>query len=141
MSEWGLNESCGRCGHRLDAEKDLYKAEKEIEAVQTLYEDAAKAGMELGVKYAEVQAELALRLKEAEAREAVMVEALDKIKAHYNYPQEIYKAAHSIATEALSLASPRAKQILAVVEAAQQHELFKICGEGCDVCKTVRALK
>jgi hypothetical protein len=91
--------------------------------------------------------ELASRLKEAEAREAVMVEALQHaivsmcVDCYEGRPwSEQAKGHHHIGTfpadaghfnrackaleqnEVLSLTSPRAKQILAVVEAAFQWE-------------------
>jgi hypothetical protein len=76
--------------------------------------------------------ELARRLKEAEAREAVMVEALKEIRGvscgETDVPElDVYSATDTDALawvfhkseEILSLASPRAKQILADTERYQ----------------------
>lgn len=68
--------------------------------------------------------ELARRFKEAEAREAGMVEALRKNHAWHQETDEYggYPDSYlcTVNTEALSLASPRAKQILAVVASMEK---------------------
>jgi hypothetical protein len=128
-----------------------------------LRENAAFHPKQSGVVWLEAFDELAnrysviaRRLKEAEAREAGMTEALREIQWLDISTDLLSRCPDCSGTEntghketcrignALSLASPRAKQILAVVEAAKKWE--KTCDTvseeaASEVLEAVRALK
>lgn len=109
---------------------------------------------------------MASRLKEAEANQAAMVEALEPFSAEnfgqclrlWNYEKlgtpdtglipidatvkiSVSVKSLRIAEQALSLASPRAKQMLAVVEAAKEISAKMRPDCPCLLCEAIRALK
>ena len=83
------------------------------------------------------------RLKEAEAREAVMVEALKfaQIKIIELAGENPHVSVVPKIAQAISLASPRAKQILAVVEAAKEISAKMRLDCPRLICEAVRNLK